>query len=200
MTVYTFQPDEAAGLDNYLWSNGGNNGTANNMYIGFDGTYKGRPIITFSQLSDGTIPAGLVVDSVVLSLYGSVTSANKDDTANVYRCKMNWSESQSTWSIYSTGNNWQTAGASGANDRESTSIGSAAMNHGDAAKWYDFTLTNQAIKDIISGTWTNHGFIVQLAAEAGTSLFSFVSSSGTAANRPKIVVTGHMPALAVCIY
>lgn len=77
-------------------------------------------LIGFPHLSDSLfLPAyDEDIDSVFLGLVctGAIESG---DTLSMkaYSAKRNWMENEATWNVYSAGNNWQTAGAKGADDR-----------------------------------------------------------------------------------
>ena len=65
--------------------------------------------------------------------------------------KRDWVEAQVTWNIYSTGNSWQTAGATGANDYDSSAVGSGSFANTDSAyaeKTITFIPTNKPDLDL----------------------------------------------------
>ena len=146
-----------------------------------------RALITFSTLSDGTIPTTAVVTSSVLRLYMKVDKSSNARTLSVYRLKRAWVQSQVTWNIFSTGNNWQTAGCAGANDREATTIGTAAMSAAEIIpSWKEVTLDNALTQEMINGTFTNNGLFLQNGVENNDSYeFGEISDGATA---PQLVV------------
>jgi hypothetical protein len=109
------------------------------------------------------------------------TSAN---VLKVYRLKRNWVEADANWTAYSTGNNWQTGGASGANDCEATEIGSLNLSATESIGMKDITLTAATIGDLDLG----YGWLLKLVTE-GSDYYEFrMSEYVTAAQRPQLVV------------
>jgi hypothetical protein len=125
MTTYTSQPAESDGLDSY-YSEGSptsNNGTSDKFYIG--NSSKNRGILKF-DLTKGTNPpptGAIVIGTPQIELYCGGYRTSK--TLAAYECLKNWVESQVTWNIYSTGNNWDTAGG----DYDATALGSVAVDY-----------------------------------------------------------------------
>lgn len=188
--TYTSQPAEAAANDTKISETNSttNYETATTLtvqgYSGSAGRY--RALIKFDLSGIG---ATAEVSSAVLYLYRSTYTGS--GTVSVYRQKRAWSESQATWSIYSTGNSWQTAGGFGSSDCEQTNIGSLAIS---AASEYAFTLTASDVEDLIDATMTNNGFLLKLDDETASTSIAFHSSSATtASNRPKLVIQYETP-------
>jgi hypothetical protein len=113
MSTLTLQPDGTAGVDAMISSlnTSTNYGTDTILYIGNDAlspTYFRRALYQF-DISD--IPAGSVIDSAALTLYGDYNFDDQTEkTFYAYRCTRVWVEGQVTWAVYSTGNSWTTAG------------------------------------------------------------------------------------------
>ncbi len=185
--------------DNELTSNvpDTNYGTSTSIHIGKEyaggaGTSIWRPVIKFDISS---IPATATITGTVLTL----TVLNEDSlnsrTISCYRVKRAWSESQSTWNSYTTGNAWQTAGASGANDREATNIGTATQGatlvEGNEVA---ITLTAAKIQEMINGVFTNNGFLLQVDTENADAVNYYSTNHATTTKRPKLVVDYTLPA------
>lgn len=189
MTTYTSQPDETAGIDTRIVDTdaNGNYGTADKVVIGkYSTTSTSRALIKFDLSS---IPSSATIISATLSFYVKADNATASDTISVYRTKRNWVETQATWNIYSTGNNWGTAGGLGADDYDSTVWGTVAVSASesvDAEKAISLSISE--FTKSINGTYSNYGWIVK-TAEGGNSQYDYHSSSGlTAGTRPKLVV------------
>ena len=127
------------------------------------------------------LPATPLPTLVVLSIYCSVYASAL--VPNVYRVFRVWVEDQATWNVYSTGNNWGTAGCKNTTtDRSSTSMGSATI----AAGWVNFTL---GLTEFASLRASNNGMIIMDASgTAGTNLF-YARDAADPANAPKLTVT-----------
>lgn len=135
------------------------------------------------DLSD--LPAGCTIDSVELRLYCS--SRESTNTLNLRRLLVSWEELESTWIIRSTGNNWNTAGATGdGTDRVATPIGAISS----ALGW--MTLSGSAlisfVQDVVDGVITNHGFHLQDNMEAYYHSHTIISAEGTDGYRPAFIV------------
>lgn len=126
--------------------------------------------------------------SAVLKLYD--TAGDLSSNARVmsaYRVLRAWVEGESTWNIYSTGNNWATAGcANTTSDRESTVLGSITMPATEVAQYYGFDLTAGLVQDWVDGGLTNNGLLLQMATE-NEDMHEF-SSSEAASNKPQLII------------
>ena len=140
------------------------------------------------------IDSGATVTDAVLSLWEAYAlGATADVTLN--RILLNWVNAEATWNIYSTGNNWNTAGAGGADsDIDSDVSATLSMDGTAAVDWVAFegaTLIDD-VQKFIDGTYANnYGWrLAKLANEglAGNNWNRFDSiEQGT--HDPKLVVT-----------
>ncbi|BCU79279.1 Ig-like domain-containing protein [Luteolibacter sp. LG18] len=132
-----------------------------------------------------SIPAGKTVTAVTVTFNVTDPGASAYE---LYALKRAWSETTATWNIASTGVNWQTAGANGANDRETTVLGSLA---GTANGLKTITLNASGIAKVqswINTPSSNYGFVIlDYANTDGLDLNT--REIGTVASRPKITVT-----------
>jgi hypothetical protein len=198
MATATLQPG-SSGIDaRIVQSDGGNYGDFINIGVGESnaGALIMRGVIRFDLSS---IPAAAQVSSATLSLWlssaGSLRASN-DRAIRLYRIKRNWVESQVSWNVYSTGNNWQTAGCNGANDREASDIGSSNLRVLDAIdSEHQFALTPAAVQEWISGSVANNGVLLKCDTETDDMYFFHSSDSTSATLRPKLVVNYTLPAL-----
>lgn len=93
------------------------------LMAGYSNTWDGiafsRNLLSAFDLTNA--PAAAAVDSVWLRVVTTATQTPDSGTgAQVREMLRAFVANQATWLIYSTGNNWQTAGAEGASDRGST--------------------------------------------------------------------------------
>ena len=139
----------------------------------------------FSSLaSPPTIPS-----SATLSLWETAEYSSNARTLRVYRLKRAWVESQITWNIYSTGNNWSSAGGFHVDDCEQTEIASRAFSATEAngeKQWTNFDLT--LLRDMWDGTWTNNGWLLKADTELDDAYAFRSSDNTTSAERPKMVI------------
>lgn len=194
MTVYTYQPDDSTGIDAFMSSGNAttNYGTANYMAIGHDpapaGLGTSRALIKFDL--SAISPSERVV-SAVLSLWVSLDNSSNARTISVYRVLRAWVEGQTTWNVYSTGNNWGTAGCSNTTtDREATDIGTASVGASPGVGTeIQISLTPAKVQDWITGGMTNNGMLLKVDTESADEIQYDSSGSATAGERPKLVIT-----------
>lgn len=184
MTVATLNPNADTRLqsgspttnDNSAWINVGESNAATSTH---------RTLIKFDLSS---IPSTAVVSSVVLRLYCVTDYSSNARVFSVYRTKRAWVEIQSTWNVWSTGNNWSTAGGFHADDCEQTEIGNRSMTATETVNQYkEFTLDAAKVQEMINGTFANNGFLIKAATESD-DMYSF-NSRESASNLPELVIT-----------
>jgi hypothetical protein len=141
-----------------------------------------------------SIPAGSTLQSATMSVNVIGTSA---DTFEIYQLKRNWMEQQATWNKATTGTNWQSAGAQGSMDRNSTVLGTVRAT---AAGIHNVVLNAAGLAVVqgwINNPATNFGFILQDYANSTKDDLVFSSKEATiAANRPQLQVVYNPPSLA----
>jgi hypothetical protein len=151
-----------------------------------------RGLIKFDLSS---IPANATISSAVLSIKAINDYCDNARTWRVYRVLRAWVGSQVTWNVYSTGNDWGTAGCSNTStDREATDIGTRDFSAAETVpEFKNFSLTASKIQEMTAGTFTNNGFLIQVDTESDDS-YNFASSeNGTEADNPKLVITYTLP-------
>ncbi len=96
---------------------------------------------------------------------------------------------QTTWNIYSTGNNWGTAGGlSDGTDRTGTAEGTDTLT-GSVQQYEGMTGLQSIAQNWIDGTYTNNGLHLQSTASAeGDPWRHVISSEGADGSRPYISV------------
>jgi hypothetical protein len=151
----------------------------------FTPTYNRHILIKFDISS---IPSGSTINSAVLNVYGVETDVYSG-TISAFRVLRNWVDTQATWNIYSTGNNWGTAGCQNTTtDRSSSAEDTYIRSAWDGAGWYDFNLTT-AVQNWLDSVWENDGVLLQITA--GTIADANPYSSEYATNtslRPTLTV------------
>jgi hypothetical protein len=167
------------------------------FYIGEDNT-TANTLRTMIKFDLSSIPAGSIIDSAVMTFYMSTGDySDNARTLSVYRLLRSVDFATCTWNVYSTGNNWGTAGCSNTtSDREATDIcdGPTQPNPPVENDPIVFNLTASKIQEMITGgVFTNNGFIVQVATENNDCITYKNTSNATAGVRPKLVVNYHAP-------
>jgi len=175
-------PTTNYGTDTYLWEG----------Y--YDSTeWSSRSLLKFDLSS---IPSGATVTNATLSLYNPPNTdySSNISTYAVYRQKRAWVESEATWNIYSTGNNWSTAGGFHADDCEQDAIGTREMSASESSGYKSWDLTDSKVQEWISGSFTNNGILIKATTEANENCYGFRSSDyDLTGYRPKLVVEYSIP-------
>ena len=192
-TVFTLilQPDAATGLDSYIYGGAKNSnfGTVTEMGIGEDNNTNGRVARSLIKFDLSSIPANATITSATLSLWTNADLSNNDRTIRVHRLKVPFHETQVTWTRSATGINWQTTGASGANDRENIDIGSITILNNDGLNIEkQIVLTSDKIQEFVNGTFVNRGFIIVADTEQNDRFNYKSSDSNDSGQRPKLVI------------
>lgn len=163
-----------------------NYGTNNYIWVGErnDEVNKLRGLVKFSLSS---VPTYASIQSAKLQLYATVDKANNGRTFYVHRLLRNWNTSQVTWTNYSTGNAWGTAGAQANTDR-SGSIGQRAFTATEKLSAYKtFDLATSTIQKMVAGSVNNYGFLIRADTETNDA-YCFISKSHTSPNKPNLII------------
>jgi len=185
---------QGVGKDNHLRSDypNENNGTSPSLWVGFSNyPYICRGLIEFPIVWGTDIPAGATIISAVLSL--NLTTVYGTDNYTASRLlRLDWSELQSTWSIYKTGSNWGTAGCDNA-ITDYTPTDAVAISIGSTG-WKDWVITEQV--KTAQSLGINVGIRVAGATVSGglnKRIYAYSKEYGTATDRPKLVITYELP-------
>lgn len=197
-TVYTLtlQPNAAAGLDTYIYSGASstNYGTNAAMGVGEDNNTNNRIARSLIKFDLSSVPANAAIQDATLSIWTGSDLSSNNRTIRVYRLKTPFNETQATWNVSATGVNWQMAGASGANDRESTAIGSVTILNNEALNVEkQIPLTPAGIQEMVAGTFVNRGFLIQADTEQNDRFSYRTSDATTSSQRPKLVIQYTIP-------
>lgn len=134
----------------------------------------------------GSIPAGSKVTKVTLEV--NVTNKTSGSGYTLYPLSRAWSESQATWQVASSGKAWATAGARGASDRGTASLGVLAPTVTGKTK-ITFTAAGvAAVQKWIDQPSQNFGFVVDTNTNYDGLQFDS-SNTSVATNRPALAVT-----------
>ncbi len=191
----TIQVTFQDGLNNYLGTTdtyiSSNNKTTN--YGATSTVYasgSARPLVKFDLSS---IPANATVQSATLSLYIYSNLGNGGGTS-VYLHRLidkSWNETQATWNIYATGQNWTTAGMGATTDYATPATASANIGYTPVNIWADFTVTS-LVQNWINGGFANNG--ITILTQNGPRFNAYSSEyNGNITLRPKLSVTYTVP-------
>lgn len=167
-------------------------------YGGNDRFFVGVGYVGIIEFSLSGLPSGSVVTSATMSLYwaqnAGITGGEVVDCYRVLRT--DWVESEATWNIFKTGNNWTTAGCnSNGNDYTTTHASSftlpapaVGINH-----FQDCDVKDMVIDSVSAG---NDAIFKVRMADAGVIAVFLSKEHVTSANRPKLVIE-YIPLLTV---
>lgn len=159
-----------------------NNGSATNIGIlDYSGSDEQRGLLKF-DMSD--LPASASITSAHLQVYVELISVSA--TYGAYGLKRDWVEGEATWNIFSTGNNWGTAGAK----NTSSDIDSAAQDTDttgtSSGVWMQFDVTDW-VQDIADSVRSNFGLLIARTTLPNDSHYCNLSSSEqTDGQRPEL--------------
>jgi hypothetical protein len=136
------------------------------------------------------IPTSATINSVTMTCY--ISSWNGTDTnfnTGWYELKRAFVDTQATWNIYSTGNNWQTAGGFGANDAGGllTSYVTGPVTAGNPATFPTSAELVTYVQTCVAAA-ADPQFIAQRIDDTPFVSMYLVSANGTAGQRPILTV------------
>lgn len=151
-----------------------------------DASFPNNCLVSFSGVSN--IASGNTVSAATLFVWldGESTSF-VTGTIELRRVLRNWSESQATWNVYTTGNSWTTAGClSNANDRIGTASTSITGLDSGTGQYYGITGLAADVQAFVDGTASNYGWVLECTTSGVWK--NFISNSGADGNRPYLQV------------
>jgi len=135
-----------------------------------------------------SIPSSAQVLSATLRLYAIYDDSSNNRIKRVYRVKRAWVSNQATWNVWKTGSNWQVAGCGGADDRETSDIGSLEMSANPTLNtWYSWELTPSKVQEWIDGTFTNNGIALITDTELN-DFMQYASKEDANGKYPELVI------------
>lgn len=189
--TYSSQPDDTTGIDCYLYSatpTTNNNSTV--LYMGEVNSAVGATT-TLIKFDFSSVPAGAITDTgtpPTLRLTITTDLATNAPTFVFKHSLRAWSETQATWNVYTTGNNWGTAGARNASTDYGAQLASLALGAADTGN-KTWTFSNTEMDKYFNGTYTNNGWIGFSTTDVNDA-YEFASSGhATSGSRPKFDMT-----------
>lgn len=186
--TYSSQPDDTTGIDCYLSTfNPTTNNNNNVLYMGElnSGAYVTTLLIKFDFSS---IPSGATSSAASLQLTITQDLSTNAPTMVFKHSLRAWSETQATWNVYTTGNNWDTAGARNASTDYGAQLASLTLGTADTgAKTWTFSTTE--MDKYFNGTYTNNGWIGFSTVDNNDGYQFASSGNATSESRPKFDVT-----------
>jgi hypothetical protein len=137
------------------------------------------------------IAAGQTFSSAILKLTPIVDLTSNARTMYACRCLRNVVYAQTTWNIFSTGNDWGTAGCSNnTTDYDgSVVIGSVAVSAAPTLNTQiEMTLDAAELQKLYDGTYTNNGLVLFVDTQLNDAIGYATHLHATAAYRPVITI------------
>jgi hypothetical protein len=189
--VLTLQSNSNSDVETYINSGAAttNYGTSAVMRVGENnaGTDVNRALIDFNFAA---IPATATINTAKLTIWVHADYTSNARQFCIYRLKRAWTESGATWNKYDASNSWQTAGAVGADDYDSTvPLGCSTLADGlTDGTAVIFTLDPLEFEKLTNGTYTDYGFLIKADTESDDMYEFLTSDNANAGKRPKLVV------------
>ena len=135
-----------------------------------------NPLIRTAAINDN-VPSGSTINSASLRLYFELDLG--DGTVNTHGVYRAWVESQVSWNNFATGSAWQTAGANGASDYDSTANATAVTDIG----YLDIDVTD-IVQGIRDGTYDS----IIIKPSLNDPFRWITRSTSTDGQRPEIII------------
>ena len=139
-----------------------------------------------------SIPAGQTFISATLNIMPQADVSSNARTLSVARCLRAVVAAQITWNVYSTGNNWGTAGGSNSStDYDgATLVGTGTQPASPTLDvMLNYTLTASELQKLYDGTYTNNGLILFVATQTDDAILHYSTENATPSKRPTITIT-----------
>lgn len=139
-----------------------------------------------------SLPADAIFESAILKLTPINDLSGAAATMEAHRCLRAAVSNQMTWNIYSTGNNWGTAGASNSSTDYEGSVTMGSMTQPASPTLnvaLEMTLSAAELQKLFDGTYTNNGIVLFTTVQSDNGILYASTNHGTAAYRPIITLT-----------
>ena len=152
--------------------------------LSVDGGGEEKTVLVSWDLA-GQLPAGAVIQSATITL---MISDKSDDAFTLHEARRPWSESQATWQRAASGDDWQSNGADGAEDRGAAPLG-VVLADATGARVIPLNAAGIAlVQQWVNDPASNHGFV--LAGHPADNRLELRSSEyATKTSRPKLSLT-----------
>ncbi len=163
------------------WAPDSNNGASAKLWVRYNDMMHG--LLRFEL---PTLPANARVVNATLRLYQYGTDPNPAPmTLSAYHMLRPWEEYEATWNEASAGTPWQSAGASGAQDREAVPSGSVDLNQ--ASGWAEVDVSS-LVQTWLNDPGANYGLLLRGTANSALQYSFYSGNFSNVALRPQLVI------------
>lgn len=168
-----------------------NYGNGTSLWLGERDDDTGDALRILIKFDVSSIPPGSTINSATLRLNMILDRSSNARTARVRYLKRNWVENQATWNVYSSGNNWTTAGAAHTTDDingdDLATASYTATESIESFKEYTLNATGLAVlSQWVEGSLSNYGFRIAMDTESNDAYLH--DSNQAVDNFPELVI------------
>ena len=197
MTILTLQPADGVGNNTTLLSISptANQSTQPQLRVGEANDASNDFRWALIRFDISSIPSGATINSVTFSvwIFGDLSSNARN--WSLYRILRNWVTAEATWNVYSSGNNWGTAGCSDAATDYDGVFGAWATTAFSATEPVgtkkSFIVDTTEFKKWVDGTYNSYGWLIRTTVGRSVVNDQYLVDSSygtTASERPELVV------------
>lgn len=185
--------DYSGTIDNNLYENAPTTVQTGGLDIGKHSSGGWRMgVLAFTGIS--SLPSSISVSAATVHADLTNSAGLKNHVFTSYRLLRDWVEAEATWNIYSTGNNWGTAGGTGGADRSATTTGTSENIPETPHQYYeliqDAAQLRTDVENFASGTYSNYGWHIERTDDSNDTQFRvFDEHEDTDGQRPYLSVT-----------
>jgi hypothetical protein len=168
-----------------------NYSTSTVMYVGEAAGYAACTRKSLLKPDFSLIPAGRLFASAILKITPTVDYTSNVRTMRAYRCLRAVVYAQATWVIYSTGNNWGTAGCSNSSTDYDGAVELGNMSVPNPPTLnvpLEMTLDASELQKIYDGTYVNNGIVLLMDTQVDDQCGYATTEHATATYRPIITI------------
>jgi len=151
-----------------------------------------NPYRTWIKPDFSSIPSGIVFQSAIFYITPIGDASSNARTMDARRCLRVVVSNQATWNVFSTGNNWGTAGCSNSTTDYDGAVAIGTMTQPASPTLnvpLQMTMTASELQKLYDGTYANNGIILFVDVQNADGIPYASTDNATSAYRPFITVT-----------
>jgi len=169
-------------------STGSNYSTEVNFYVG-ENKDSSSIYRAWIKPDFSTVPASIIFVAATLYLTVVASATTNERIMYLRRCLQAAVNNQITWNVFSSGNNWGTAGASNSTtDYDGSVIMGQYTVPAASSGQYAIQLSAPELQKLYDGTYTNNGIVLFMATQSNDASAYASINNATEAYRPYIQI------------